>query len=89
MSLSNRPCTILGLALVAAPAAPAHAAELDSRRIRTRNGADKAAVVLAMSGAQRKLRDPECRQLLNDFQDGEGGPWRRGSRRSRWSPRTT
>lgn len=43
-------------------------------RILTRSGRDTEAVLRALSGAQRKLREPECRRLLTDFRDGEGRP---------------
>jgi hypothetical protein len=62
------------LVALAIPAAELGALEPDRRRIRTRAGADTTAVLLALNGAQRKLRDPECRQLLADFRDGEERP---------------
>ena len=62
------------LAALAVPPAELGAVEPDRRRIRTRTGADTNAVLLAMSGAQRKLRDADCRQLLADFRDAEGRP---------------
>jgi len=73
--MSRSKCRFAALAALAALAAPVPglgARDLDRRRIRTRTGADTMAVTQALSGAQRKLRHPDCRRLLTDFRDGEG-----------------
>jgi hypothetical protein len=41
-------------------------------RILTISGPDTDAVLIALNGAQRKLRDPECQKALSDFRDGKG-----------------
>jgi hypothetical protein len=60
------------LAALPAPVAEIGALEPDPGRILTRSGTDMVAVLLALNGAQRKLRDPHCQKLLSDFRDGEG-----------------
>jgi hypothetical protein len=37
---------------------------------------DQAAVERAREGAARKLQEPECQKVLEDFRDGEGRPLR-------------
>jgi len=37
---------------------------------------DHAAVERARDGAARRLRDPECQKVLEDFRDGDGRPLR-------------
>jgi hypothetical protein len=73
MSRSKSRCAAVfaALASLAAPADLA-AREPDRSRILTRTGSDTVAVLMALNGAQRKLRDHECRKLLTDFRDGEG-----------------
>jgi hypothetical protein len=60
------------LVVLAAPAAPAASLDPDLRRVRIRSGEDATAVLVALQGAQRKLQDSACQQLLEDFQDAEG-----------------
>jgi hypothetical protein len=60
------------MALATLASSPAQAGPARPSRILTRAGSDTVAVVLALNGAQRKLRDGECRQLLADFRDAEG-----------------
>ena len=66
---------VLAAALVAL-AAPAASLEPDLRRVRIRSGEDATAVLGALQGAQRKLQDGGCQQLLDDFRDAEGRPLR-------------
>jgi len=73
-SKSRFVAAVAALVALAAPATDLGALEPDRSRILTRTGADTIAVLMALNGAQRKLRDPECRQLLTDFRDGEGRP---------------
>lgn len=62
----------LGISLEAA-GGPAHAeSQPDVKRVLLRTGADTVAVVRALGGAQRKLRDAECAGLLTEFKDREG-----------------
>lgn len=72
MSLSKHRFAALAALVTLAVPAELGALDLDRRRIRTRTGADTMAVLQALSGAQRKLRHPDCRRLLTDFRDGEG-----------------
>ena len=37
---------------------------------------DQSAVERARAGAARKLQEPECQRVLEDFRDGEGRPLR-------------
>jgi hypothetical protein len=60
------------LVVLAAPAAPAASLDPDLRRVCIRSGEDATAVLVALQGAQRKLQDSACQQLLEDFQDAEG-----------------
>jgi hypothetical protein len=59
-------------AAVVALAAPAASLEPDLRRVRVRSGENATAVLMALQGAQRKLRDGSCQQLLEDFRDADG-----------------
>src|SRR5262245_27273132 len=72
MSRSKGPFASLLTVLVLAEPASARSAQPNPARILTRTGVDKAAVLMAMNGAQRKLRDSRCRRVLVDFRDGEG-----------------
>jgi hypothetical protein len=60
------------LAALLAAATESGAGEPVPGRILTRSGPDTVAVLMALNGAQRKLRQPECQKLLTDFRDGEG-----------------
>ena len=42
------------------------------KRVLLRTGADTVAVIRALGGAQRKLRDAECAGLLAELKDHEG-----------------
>jgi hypothetical protein len=66
--------SVAAAVVLTAPAAPLVALQPDRSRILTRTGSDTVAVLMALNGAQRKLRDPECRLLLTDFRDGDGRP---------------
>jgi hypothetical protein len=68
----HRFASVAASVVLAAPAAPLAALQPDRSRILTRTGSDTVAVLMALNGAQRKLRDPECRLLLTDFRDDEG-----------------
>ena len=71
MSRLKSRLAVLATALVAL-AAPAASVEPDLRRIRTRTGEDATAVLVALQGAQRKLRESGCQRLLDDFRDAAG-----------------
>ena len=71
MSRSKPQLAVLAAALLSL-AAPAASLEPDLRRVRTRSGEDATAVLAALLGAQRKLQDSSCQQLLEDFRDAEG-----------------
>jgi len=68
----------LGRAVLAAsvllPAAGAAAA--GPKRPLTLSRFDQSAVERARAGAARKLAEPECQKVLEDFRDGEGRPLR-------------
>lgn len=74
MSRSRCHFAALALATLAStlPAAPAGAADPDLRRIRVRSGEDAAAVAAALLGAQGRLRNGSCQQLLDEYRDAEG-----------------
>jgi len=63
---------VASLALLLAPAARTQALDPVPGRILTSSGPDTVAVLMALGGAQRKLRDPECQKVLTDFRDAEG-----------------
>jgi hypothetical protein len=68
----------LGRAVLAAsvllnPAGPAAAGP---KRVLTLSKFDQSAVERARAGAARKLQEPECQRVLEDFKDGEGRPLR-------------
>ena len=58
--------------LALAPLSDGLAAQPEPRRILTRRSLDKIAVLMALNGAQRKLRIPKCRMVLADFHDADG-----------------
>jgi hypothetical protein len=74
-AVSQAPC-VLAVALVAAFVAPRGAAGGAQIKAFNRplNAFDAAAVERAKAGAVRKLQDPECLKVLDDFKDREGRP---------------
>jgi hypothetical protein len=72
---SQAPC-VLAVALIAAFVAPRVAAAGAQIKAFNRplNAFDAAAVERAKAGAVRKLQDPECLKVLDDFKDREGRP---------------
>ena len=68
----------LGRAALAASVllAPAELATAGPKRALTLSKFDQAAVERAITGAARKLQEPECQKVLEDFRDGEGRPLR-------------
>jgi len=64
--------TVASLAVLIVPAARTQALDPVPGRILTSSGPDTVAVLMALNGAQRKLRDPECQRVLSDFRDSEG-----------------
>jgi hypothetical protein len=76
MSRSRSRCVaavvVATFAALVAPAAEPAPLEPNPGRILIRSGMDAVAVLMALNGAQRKLRKPECQKLLTDFRDGEG-----------------
>jgi len=67
----------LGRAVLAASGLLAAAgAAAGPKRVPTLSKFDQAAVERAITGAARKLQEPECQKVLEDFRDGEGRPLR-------------
>ena len=65
--------SVLATLALGATGRPVHAeSPPDVKRVLLRTGADTVAVVRALGGAQRKLRDAECAGLLAEFKDQEG-----------------
>ena len=68
----------LGRAVLAACAlrAAVEPATAGPPRVLTLSRFDESAVGRARAGAARKLEEPECQRVLEDFRDGEGRPLR-------------
>jgi len=73
-----RSTSALGRAVLAASVllTPTAFAAAAPRRDLALSKVDDGAVGRARAGAMRKLQDPECQKLLDDFRDGEGRPLR-------------
>ena len=65
--------TALAASFLLAPARPAAARP---NRALALSKVDHAAVERARAGAARKLQEPGCQRVLDDFRDGEGRPLR-------------
>jgi hypothetical protein len=76
--MRSRSTSALGRAVLAASVVltPAALAAAGPRRTLALSKVDDGAVERARAGATRKLQDPECQKLLDDFRDGEGRPLR-------------
>lgn len=68
--------SVLFLLIGAAPNAVPEDAASHLGRVRIANGWTRNAVASAIRGAQRRLRDKSCQQLLTDFSDASGRPLR-------------
>jgi hypothetical protein len=67
----------LGRAVLAASVLLAAAgAAAGPKRVSMLSKFDQGAVERARAGAARKLQEPECQRVLEDFRDGEGRPLR-------------
>jgi hypothetical protein len=76
--MRSRSTSALGRAVLAASVllTPTAFAAAGPRRALALSKVDDGAVERARAGATRKLQDPECQKLLDDFSDGEGRPLR-------------
>ena len=64
---------VLAASVLFAAAGPAAAGP---KRVLTLSRFDQSAVERARAGAARKLQEPECQKVFEDFRDGEGRPLR-------------
>lgn len=64
---------VLAAAVLLPPVGPAAAGP---KRALTLSKFDQSAVERARNGAARKLQEPECQKVLEDFRDGDGRPLR-------------
>jgi hypothetical protein len=64
------------LALLVALATVVKPAGAGPKRVSTLSTFDRPAVERARAGAVRRLQEPECQKVLDDFKDGQGRPLR-------------